>query len=298
MNTCFYTVTGYPGTRSKFLGGLACIAFVFCSTISLSFAGLQHGAPSGSRGSFAGPGRRIGPNPPPASVAAHNPYLNAYRGAPTGNPGYRGPIVTPNRDMVGSRNGFVSNPANQISATRRQEAVPQTRDLNPTTAMQPFGASVQGPQRESAEINAQRSDNRSQHLSANPLAYGARANINEKFDRYENRSVSGPRISEDRRERLNRARDFLINLIGIGYAPLLVDSWCDDLFDDQIDDGMPMDLVDAYWGQPVDTQEFVQYYVPYELCTYRTVDGDYHQVTYRNRVVSRPTSNVADVRTQ
>ena len=91
---------------------------------------------------------------------------------------------------------------------------------------------------------------------------------------------------------------FLVNLIDLGYAPLIVDSWCDDLLDDQIDDGMPIDLVDAYWGQPVDTQEFVEYYVPYEVCTYRTADGDYRQVTYKNRVVSRPTSNVADVRTR
>jgi hypothetical protein len=90
----------------------------------------------------------------------------------------------------------------------------------------------------------------------------------------------------------------LLNLIDLGYAPLAVDSWCDDLLNDQIDDGMPMDLVDAYWGQPVDTQEFVEYYVPYEVCTYRTADGDYRQVTYKNRVASRPTSNVADVRTR
>jgi hypothetical protein len=91
---------------------------------------------------------------------------------------------------------------------------------------------------------------------------------------------------------------FLLNLIDLGYAPLIVDSWCGDLLDDQIDDGMPMDLVDTYWGQPVATQEFVEYYVPYEVCTYRTADGDYRQVTYKNRVVSRPTSNVADVRTR
>jgi hypothetical protein len=60
-----------------------------------------------------------------------------------------------------------------------------------------------------------------------------------------------------------------------------------------------MDLVDTYWGQPVATQEIVEYYVPYEVCTYRTADGDYRQVTYKNRVVSRPTSNVTvtDVRT-
>jgi hypothetical protein len=61
---------------------------------------------------------------------------------------------------------------------------------------------------------------------------------------------------------------------------------------------MPMDLVDAYWGQPVDTQEFVEYYVPYEICTYLTADGDYRKVTYKDRVVSRATSNVADVRTR
>jgi len=90
----------------------------------------------------------------------------------------------------------------------------------------------------------------------------------------------------------------LLNLIDLGYAPLIVDGWFDDLLNDQIDDGMPMDLVDDYWGQPVDTQEFVEYYVPYEICTYRTAEGDYRQVTYRNRVVSRPTSDVADVRTR
>ena len=88
----------------------------------------------------------------------------------------------------------------------------------------------------------------------------------------------------------------MLNLIDLGYAPLIVDGWFDDLLNDQIDDGMPMDLVDDYWGQPVDTQEFVEYYVPYEICTYRTADGDYRQVTYKNGVVSRSTSNVADVR--
>jgi len=120
--------------------------------------------------------------------------------------------------------------------------------------------------------------------------------INDKFQRYENKFASDPRISDGRREPLNRVRVFLLNLIDLGYAPLMVDNWCDALLNDQIDDGMPMDLVDAYWGQPVETQEFVEYYVPYEVCTYRTADGDYRQVTYKNGVVSRSTSNVADVR--
>jgi len=103
-------------------------------------------------------------------------------------------------------------------------------------------------------------------------------------------------MSDDRRERLNRTRVFFVNLIDFGYTPLTVDSWCDDLLDNQVEDGMPVDLIDTYWGQPVDTQEFVEYNVPYELYTYRIDDSDYRQVTYKNGVVSRPTSNVADVR--
>jgi hypothetical protein len=175
---------------------------------------------------------------------------------------------------------------------------PGTRDLNPPSAARPFVAPGQGPQHDSAEINAQKSEIGAQHLSPNPADSKARASINEIFQRHENKFASDPRMSDDRRERLNGTRAFFVNLIDLGYAPLTVDSWCDDLLDDRIDDGMPMDLVDTYWGQPVATQEFVEYYVPYELCTYRTGDSDYHEVTYKNRVVSRPTSNVADVRTR
>src|ERR1700730_5267176 len=298
MKTCFSTVTGYPGARSNFLGRLACIAFVFGSTISFSFAGFQDGGVHGSRGSFVGPVQRIGFTAPHDSVAVYNPYLSRYRGGTMRYPEYRGALVVPNRETVGSRNGFVPSPASQIGTIRRQEAAPHTRDLNPPASARPFGAAPQAPQRDSAEINAQRSEIGSQHLSADPAASEGRARDNETFQRNDNKFASDPLISDDRRDRLNRTRVFLLNLIDLGYASLIVDSWCDDLLDDQIDDGMPMDLVDAYWGQPVDTQEFVEYYVPYEVRTYRTADGDYRQVTYKNRVVSRPTSNVADVRTR
>jgi hypothetical protein len=297
MKTCFSTVTGYPGARSNFMGRLACIAFVCGSTISLSFAGYHDGGVGGSRHSFVGPVHRIGFTASHVNVAAGNPHLGGYRGGAMGYSEYRGPLVAPNREPVGSRNGIVPSPASQIGTIRRQEVVPQTRDPNPPAAARPFGALAQGPQRDSAEINAQKSKIGSQHLSANPAASEARARINEKFQRNENKFASDPRISDYRRESLHRVRVFLLNLIDLGYAPLRVDSWCDDLLNDQIDDGMPMGLVDAYWGQPVDTQEFVEYYVPYEVCTYRTADGDYRQVTYKNRVASRPTSKVADVRT-
>jgi hypothetical protein len=298
MKTCCSTVTGYPGAQSNFLGGLARIAFVFGSTISLSFAGFQDGGVRGSRGSFVGPVQRIGFTASHGSVAAHNPYLSGSRGEAMGYPEYRGPLVAPNRETVGSQNGFVPSPTSQISTIRRREVVPQTPDLNPPAAARPFAAPGQGPQRDSVEINTQRGEIGSQHLSVNPAASEAHATINEKFQRYENKFASHPRLFDDRRERLNRARVFLLNLIDLGYAPLIVDSWFDDLLNDEIDDGMPMDLVDAYWGQPVDTQEFVEYYVPYEICTYLTANGGYRKVTYKDRVVSRPTSNMADVRTR
>jgi hypothetical protein len=297
MKICFSTVTGFSGPRWNFLGRFACITFVFASTISLSFAGFQDGGGHASRGSFAGSVPRIGLNAPHGSVAAQNPYLSGYRDQPVEHPEYRGPLVSPNRETARSRNGSAPDPTNQVSTIRRQGAVPQTRELNPSEFARPFGgARGQGTQRDSAAINAHRSENGVQHLSPNPAASGDDARINEKFQRYENKFASYPQMPDGRRERLNRTRVFLLNLIDLGYAPLIVDSWFDDLLNDEIDDGMPMDLVDAYWGQPVDTQEFVEYYVPYELYTYRTDDGNYHQVTYKDGVVSTP--NATDVRTR
>ena len=282
MKTCFSTVTARPGARWNFFGRFACITFVFASTTSFSFAGLQDDGGHASRGSFAGSVPRTGFNAPHGSVAAHNPYLNGY--------------VAPNRETVGNRNGFVPSATNQMSTVRRQEVVPETRELNAPDFARPFGTRGQGPQRDSAAINVHRNENGVQHLSPNPAAFEHDARINEKFQQYENKFASNPQVYNDRRERLNRTRAFFFNLIGLGYAPFTVDSWCDDLLDDRVDDGMPVDLVDTYWGQPVDTQEFVEYNVPYELATYRSDDGNYHQVTYRAGVVSTP--NVIDAQTQ
>ena len=87
--------------------------------------------------------------------------------------------------------------------------------------------------------------------------------------------------------RLEQSRVFLISLIDFGYALQLLDLWCDDLLNDQVDLGMPIDLIDLYWGQPIATQEYVEYYTPYEICTYQTPQGGYRQVTFQNGVVTR-----------
>jgi hypothetical protein len=302
MNICFSTAPGYSRARSNFLGSLACILLVFGSTTAVSFAGFENGVHR-SEGRVTGPVQPNGFNVHHDSVVANNPYLNGYPGEAMEHPGYRGPLVSPNRETIRSRNGFVSSRTNQIGAIRLQEEGPRTRDLNPASAARPFGDPGQRPQRNSAQIDAQKSEFGAQHLSPNPADSRGHASIDEKFQRYENKFASDPRMSDERRERLNRARVFFGSLIDLGYAPLTVDSWCDDLLDDRVDDGMPMDLVDSYWGQPVSTQEFVEYYAPYELCTYRIGDSDYRQVTYKNGVVSEPAPdeqapNEADVPTE
>jgi hypothetical protein len=145
-------------------------------------------------------------------------------------------------------------------------------------------------QKRNAEINVPGK----RSTSLNPaLASNAGARIDSKFERYRERIAARSGMDERRRDRLDRSRAYLVNLIDLGYAPSLVDSWGDDLLNDEVVDGMPMDLVDSYWGSPVATQDFVEYYTPYELCTYLTAQGDYRQVTYNNRIVSQPSSDAA-----
>jgi hypothetical protein len=120
--------------------------------------------------------------------------------------------------------------------------------------------------------------------------YEAQKRINEKFGEYAKKIVNSSRMSvvekEERQSRLDRCRAFLVNLIYVGYAPAVVDGWSDDLLDEEVVDGMPMDLVDLYWGPPIYTQSFVEYYVPYQNRGYRTPAGDYRQVTFANNVVA------------
>jgi hypothetical protein len=115
----------------------------------------------------------------------------------------------------------------------------------------------------------------------------AATNINQKFQQSENKVSNQPWARPDRRNRLEQSRVCFITLIDWGYPLSLLDTWCDDLLDDQIDVGMPVDLIDSYWGQPVSTQDYVEYYSPYEVCTYQTPDGNYRQVTFQNGVVAQ-----------
>jgi hypothetical protein len=223
---------------------------------------------------------------------AHSLHYSGPRVRAMPNPVYQPPLGGANREARASQNNLSSNPVSKIGETGRKDPALSTRNPNPHSSAPPFIAASQEPKRK-AEIN--RPTERSKSLDPT-AASETRAKINNKFERYENKPAVESGMAEQRRDRLERSRDFLVNLIDFGYAPSLVDSWCDDLLDDEVVDGMPMDLVDLYWGLPVATQEFVEYYTPYELCTYRTLQGDYRQVTYNNRIVSNPKSNAANFR--
>jgi hypothetical protein len=193
-----------------------------------------------------------------------------------------------NRERSGSQVSSVPSSVDKMAGTGNRESAPQMRNPDSSGALPSFNGSQQGPRLNPAQINDP-TKGRSQAPSLG--AAEARTKINNDFERYEQKIAAQPWKLEERRDKLERSRVFLGNLIGLGYEPLLIDTWCDDLLDDQVDTGMPMDLVDLYWGQPVDTQQFVEYNAPYEISTYRNAEGDYRQVTSKDRIVAQPMYN-------
>jgi len=64
---------------------------------------------------------------------------------------YRGSLAAPNRETVGSRNGFCSESGESIGTIRRQEVIPQTGITIHPQRPDPSEL-LSGPQRGSAEI--------------------------------------------------------------------------------------------------------------------------------------------------
>jgi hypothetical protein len=205
---------------------------------------------------------------------------NGYRpGAPRA---YRGPLVIAPH-WRSSPGDVASNPANANAVARTQESTPESKDPNPGIAAQHFPRMGQGAQPGSINPPA---GVKLQTLS--PVERSEAADhINHKFQQAEDKTTAQPWLAQQRRGRLEQSRGYFISLIDFGYPLLLLDTWCDDLLDDQVDTGMPVDLIDLYWGQPVSTQEYVEYYLPYQVCTYQTPDGNFRQVTFQNGLVAQ-----------
>jgi hypothetical protein len=279
MQTRSSAATARLGSRSSASGRLAGITLFLCLAVAPALAGLEG---HGMRGFAVQHDNRT----------AHSLYYSGTRVGVTPNAVYRGPLAAANRELRESQNSVVPNPVGRAGKTGREEPAFSMRAPNPPGSIPSFTTTPQEPKR-----NQQTNVPTNRSTGLNPgLTSEARARIDSKFAQYKNKMMDPPGIAEEHRDRLDRSRAFLVNLLDLGYAPSLVDSWCDDLLDDQVATGMPMDLVDLYWGQPVATQEFVDYYIPYELCTYLTDQGDYRQVTYNNRIVSQPISDAANIR--
>jgi hypothetical protein len=284
------SLIGGSRPRAGVLGGLIGISFILLVTTISSSAGPENGQIRVSRPALSAMGNQGGMTR--ARVMGH--ALN-YPGYRMDAVNVRGPLVVAPRWRSNQEN-VTENPTQGVTEPRSQDATPQPKDPNPMVAPQSLSPRSQGttPGSISPPHNPI-------HLPANPInplpglnprgpsaaeRSETTANINHKFEQAENKERNDPSRSPDRRDRLERSRVFFIGLIDDGYPLQVLDTWCDDLLNDQVDTGMPVDLVDSYWGEPVSSQDYVEYYNPYQVCTYQTPDGNYRQVTFQNGVVA------------
>jgi hypothetical protein len=204
-------------------------------------------------------------------------YYNGY--GLGGFQAYRGPLVVAPR-WKQNQAGAAQDPANRVANAGTQGAGTQSNGANLSAASQSL-SSAQGTAKKPINLPP----GVKPQVTTPAERSQAAANINQKFQQAENKMSNQLWSRPDRRNRLEQSRVCFIGLIDCGYPLLLLDTWCDDLLDDQVDVGMPVDLVDSYWGQPVSTQEYEEYYTPYEVYIYQTPDGNYRQVTFQNGLV-------------
>jgi hypothetical protein len=255
--------------RAGFLGGLM-KGVIFSLAISVS----------ASAGSLPANGHQVHSSISMASgrvLAPRGFYYTGYR--PGEARAYRPTMIAPQRRQ--NQAGIAQDAANNIAKERSQRSE-ASNGANVSVASQSLSA-AQATAHKSISLP---SGMKPQVTTPEERSQAA-ANINQKFQQAESKMANKTWTSPDRRNRLEQARGYFVGLIDWGYPITLLDTWCDDLLDDQVDTGMPVDLIDSYWGQPVSTQDYEEYYNPYEVCTYLTPDGNYRQVTFQNGVVAQ-----------
>jgi hypothetical protein len=233
------------------------------------------------RGGSAAPAGRVLASG--ARTIARGFYYNGYR--PGEVQADRGPLVVDPRSRQ-NQAGAAQDPTNDVAKARAKDSGRQLNGANLSTASQSLSSSQGSAQR---RINLP--PGVKPQVATPAERSQAAANINQRFQQAENKMADQlwrtPDSRANRRNRLEQCRAYFIGLLDYGYSLSLLDTWCDDLLDDQVDVGMPNDLIDSYWGQPVSTQDYEEYYSPYEACTYLTPDGNYRQVIYQNGVVAQ-----------
>jgi hypothetical protein len=300
------SLIGGSKPRADVLSGLVGISFILLVTTISSSAGPESGQIHPSRPAFSLMGNHAVATS--TRVMGHALSYTGYR--TVGPRNFSAPMVVAPRWQSNPEN-VGQNPVSGVAEPRTQDATPQLKDPNPMVA--PHSLLPRGQGTTPGSISPPHNPISPPRDPIGPLHNPIRppgnpihppagiqpqtpsmtersetaANINRKFQQAETKERNEPWRSSDRRDRLERSRVFFITLIDAGYPLQLLDTWCDDLLDDQVDAGMPVDLVDSYWGEPVSTQEYVEYYTPYQVCTYQTPDGSFRQVTFQNGVVTQ-----------
>jgi hypothetical protein len=273
MDITYSRVSRRSGRGEHLLERLLCIGIVFTASVSLACAG--------GRGEVE---VRSGFAQRAATLSGYGAVNRGYLDQRTGHPHNGVGLAASVSPAVGNPDGPVLNRKGPMLPVENREVAPKAPE---SASNPPLGSNFQD-ERMRATLSSRSANNAVGPLSTSQATNEAQNRINERFGEYAKRIADNPRASfaeKERENRLDRCRAFLVNLIYVGYAPDLVYSWTDDLLNDEVVDGMPTDLVDLYWGAPVYTQDFVEYYVPYENRYYRTPAGDYRQVTFANNVV-------------
>jgi hypothetical protein len=262
MDIAYSRLSRRSGRREDLLERLLCIGIVFTATVSLAGAGGRREVEL--RSGFAQRSSTLS-----GFGGGYRGYLDQRTGHPHNGVGLAA-SVSP---AVGSPDHPVLNRMGPIRTVENREAAPKTPG---SASSAPLGSNFQD-ERMRATLSSRRANNAVRGpLSTSQATNEAQNRINERFSEYAKRFADNPRLSfaeKERQSRLDRCRAFLVNLIYVGYAPDLLYSWTDDLLNDEVVDGMSTDLVDVYWGAPIYTQDFVEYYVPYENRYYRTPAG-------------------------
>ena len=281
MDTMYSRLSRGSASRGLSFEPLLWITVVFMSSVSLAGAGVRGVAELKN-----GFGERA------STLSHYGPVSREYSDRRTGdfrNEAGLAPAVKNPGGVILNRMGAVGVPENQDQAPRTQESATSTA----------LRSNFQDQKSRGIAGTTSTNVTMGEPSATSQAKYEAQNRINERFGEYAKKLAGSWRFSvaekAERMGRLDRCRAFLVNLIYVGYVPSLVDSWSDDLLDDEVVDGMPMDLVDLYWGPPIYVQDFVEYYVPYENRGYRTPAGGYRQVTFANNVVaeSQPMSHEA-----
>jgi hypothetical protein len=122
----------------------------------------------------------------------------------------------------------------------------------------------------------------------------ALATIENRLARLDARLPAGTVVTQDvrlHRDRIARTREFLYGLVDLGTPDWEIDAWTDALWQNEIIDGMPSDLVLDYWGNPIATESIFLDGAPAVVWTFRLQPERTERITVARgavRSVSRP----------